>query len=396
MTVVISNLANKNRQPPHQLPTPVTLVANPLYGSPRQNCINAITIAPNHAMADTGATFIFVMDGVDVANRRVATKPLTINLPDGRKVKLAHACDINILGLPVTLTGHIIPDLKSASLIGIRPLCKVGCKVVFDNVKCDVVYEGRVILRGYKDLSTDLWTLPITNEGMRTTPSQIDLPRPCPSIGRAPHPPHEIFEGAAFLHLIRTRANNVKFAHQLLCNPKISTLLKATKWGFLKGCPYISVKLIYKYLNPSPATAKGHMKRPCHGIRSTTPKARTAPAPHVPVITLPPTPVPSIHSNKSSVYIVHRPVEGPTEPHLIISEDDEESIANIFAFGAFADKNNGIVYHDLTGSVPFMSLDDSVYFFVLYHYDRIASYRHPYRGLMTSAFSTRIKRNLRN
>jgi hypothetical protein len=271
--------------------------------------------------------------------------------------------------LPVTLIGHIILDLKTASLIGIHPLCKVGCKVIFDNEKCDVVYKGRVILRGYKDPNTDLWTLPIINEGMQTTPSQIDLPQPCPGIGCAPYPPHEIHEGAAFLHLIQTQANNVKFAHQSLCNPKISTLLKATKRGFLKGCPYISVKLINKFLNPSPATAKGHMKCPRHGIRSTTPKAGREPAPYVPVITFPPTPVPNIHSNNSSVYIAHNPIEGAMEPHLIISDDDDESIANIFAFGAFADKNNGIVYHDLMGSFPFLSLDGSVCFFVLYHYE---------------------------
>jgi hypothetical protein len=30
--------------------------------------------------------------------------------------------------------------------------------------------------------------------------------------------------------------------------------------------------LVLKYLNPSPAMAKGHMKCPRHGIRSTTPK----------------------------------------------------------------------------------------------------------------------------
>jgi hypothetical protein len=154
--VVISNLANKNRQPPHQPPTLVTPVANTLYGSPWQNYINAITIAPNHAVADTGAISIFVMDGVDVANRRVATKPLIVNLPDGRKVKSTHACGINIPRLPVTLAGHIILDLKTALLIGICLLCKVGCKVVFDDVKCDVVYEGCVILRGYKDMSMDL------------------------------------------------------------------------------------------------------------------------------------------------------------------------------------------------------------------------------------------------
>jgi hypothetical protein len=67
---------------------------------------------------------------------------------------------------------------------------------------------------------------------------------------------------AAFAHLVRTRANAIKFAHQSLGNPKISTLLKATRKDFLKGCPNISEMLILKYLNPSPVMAKGHMKRP--------------------------------------------------------------------------------------------------------------------------------------
>ncbi len=43
-------------------------------------------------------------------------------------------------------------------------------------------------------------------------------------------------------------------------------------------------------------------------------------------------------------------------------------MANIFAFGAFADKNSGIVYNNLMGLFPFMSLDGSICFFVLYHY----------------------------
>ena len=71
---------------------------------------------------------------------------------------------------------------------------------------------------------------------------------------------------AAFTHSVQTRANAVKFAHQSLCNPKISMMLKAMQRGFLKGCPNITENLILKYLNPSPTTAKGHMKRPRHGI----------------------------------------------------------------------------------------------------------------------------------
>ena len=47
---------------------------------------------------------------------------------------------------------------------------------------------------------------------------------------------------------------------------------------------------------------------------------------------------------------------------------DDESIANVFCFGAFADKVSGVVYNDLTGNFLFMSIDGSVCFFVLYHY----------------------------
>jgi hypothetical protein len=56
------------------------------------------------------------------------------------------------------------------------------------------------------------------------------------------------------------RANTVKFSHQAMCNPKILSLLKALRKGFLKGCPNLLKELVTKYLNPSPATAKGHMK----------------------------------------------------------------------------------------------------------------------------------------
>ncbi len=123
---------------------------------PTQEALNAITIDAQQAIADTGATSIFIMDGVDVDNKRVASNPITINLPDGRKVISTHKCDIIIPGLPTRLVGHVVPGLAVASLVGIRPLCKAGCKVIFDDEKCDVVFNGKVILQGLKDPSTDL------------------------------------------------------------------------------------------------------------------------------------------------------------------------------------------------------------------------------------------------
>jgi hypothetical protein len=115
------------------------------------------------AIADRGATSIFIMEGAGMANRRVAQKPITINLPNWNKVMSTHICDINIPGLPTVLTGYIVPSLAIASLMGIHPLCKTGCTVVFNNNKCDVMFNGKVILRGYKDPTTNLWMLSITN-----------------------------------------------------------------------------------------------------------------------------------------------------------------------------------------------------------------------------------------
>jgi hypothetical protein len=72
-----------------------------------------------------------------------------------------------------------------------------------------------------------------------------------------------------FMHTVRNKANSICFAHQSLCSPQISTLLKAIQRSYLKGCPNLTEHGVTKYLNLSPASAKGHMKKPCQGIRST-------------------------------------------------------------------------------------------------------------------------------
>ncbi len=61
--------------------------------------------------------------------------------------------------------------------------------------------------------------------------------------------------------------------------------------------------------------------------------------------------------------------------------DDNESIANVFCFGVFVDKNNRVVYNDLMDSFPFISLEGSIYFFLVYHYKANAILAMPIAGL---------------
>jgi hypothetical protein len=125
-----------------------------------------MSFAKTHAVADTGTTSLFMMEGLKMSNVQIATNPLSITLPDGAIVKSTHTCDIMIPGLPTILTGHIVQGLTMASLVGIRILCNAGCTVTFTEKYCVVMYNGKLILRGYKDPQTELWTLLITSDAI--------------------------------------------------------------------------------------------------------------------------------------------------------------------------------------------------------------------------------------
>ena len=149
-----------------------TVVTENLSSKCQQICAPSVhprkpSIPITHAVANTGATSITIMQKTpNMKNVRLATKPLTINLPDGTMVKSTHIYDLEIWELSYVLEGHIVPDLTVASLVGIRILCKMGCTVLFTDTVCYVKYQGKVILMGYKDPSTDLWVVPITPDAI--------------------------------------------------------------------------------------------------------------------------------------------------------------------------------------------------------------------------------------
>jgi hypothetical protein len=182
------------------------------------------------------------------------------------------------------------------------------------------------------------------------------------------------------MHSVQTRANAIKFAHQSLCNPKILTLPKAVCKRFLKGCPNISEMLLLRYINPSSATAKGHMKQPCHSIQSTRHHTAAVAQPLPPILPL-----------FDNILVYPGPAYGAHPGPNVIADKAYQSIANIFCFGAFADRNSSIVYHNLMGLLPFMSFDGSVCFFILYHYEFNTILSKPITGLDNMSIFTAYK-----
>jgi hypothetical protein len=156
-----------------------------------------------------------------------------------------------------------------------------------------VKYNGNIILTGSKDRKTDLWTLPLGTP--RTTANHSNkamtmLAAPDCTNTHAQSPTKNAF----FMHTVQNKANSIWFAHQSLCSPKISTLLKAICCGYLKGCPNLTATSITKYLNPSLATAKGHMTCLWMEIRITQRKDALEPV-------AAPTPTnPALYNNQST------------------------------------------------------------------------------------------------
>jgi hypothetical protein len=65
ITVIMSNARSK-RGEPKRAPTSLAYTARRMFGNPMPQHLNALTIATLQAIADTGATSIFVMEGVNV------------------------------------------------------------------------------------------------------------------------------------------------------------------------------------------------------------------------------------------------------------------------------------------------------------------------------------------
>jgi hypothetical protein len=170
------------------------------------------------AIADSGATQIFVMEGTSVINKCKTTQPLKVALNNGRQVMSTHMCNIYIKSLPTVLRGHIIPNVSNASLVGIQALTDAGCKVIFDHEGCTVQYNGKIIISGGKDSATDLWTLPLGLNGM-TSHHVHDEILPVAPVCTNAHAYH-FMQIPFFTHTVQTKANSIRFAHHPFAAPR--------------------------------------------------------------------------------------------------------------------------------------------------------------------------------
>ena len=276
-----------------------------------------------------------------------------------------------------------MPGLSHSSLILTRKFCDAGCKVVFEQHECRVIYEERVVLVGARNPTTGLWHLPINPATSDEAPA-MDL-----QLLPNQRMPQRV-ERAANMHTLPHKQQQLKYMHQAFLCPPNASLVKAINNEQLKGIPLMSADNVRKFLPKSPATAKGGMKRVRTNIRSTRPKTNKRKGARRGNRT---------HDHQDSHE--DQTTEGgegassiPNEDGSMSSEGEDEDwndvdivptelheVNNIFCFAALADKKSGTMYTDQTGALPAISLDGHQYFFVAYDYDSNYIYAVPVKDL---------------
>ena len=125
--------------------------------------------------------------------------------------------------------------------------------MTFTKINCVVMYRGKIILKGHKDVNTGLWTVNLQGSKQVRTIANPYIPAINKIANNLPKSPdkdqledslqlaasalefllHKVGPREVLFNLIKTSLPKelAMFSHQVLCSPPKSTLLKAIKNG---------------------------------------------------------------------------------------------------------------------------------------------------------------------
>ena len=194
------------------------------------------------------------------------------------------------------------------------------------------------MLEGKCHPATGLWIVPTNSEHCNVTPEKPTF---------SSHAAHNAYQTTS-------KAKLIQFLHQCAFSPPPSTWINAINNKHFSSWRGLTADAIRKYLPPSTATAKGHIKKTQASVRSTRPKQPTITLLAPPNMTIPP---------KAKIKHVPAPL---TEDHFPAHEIND--VNHIFCWATLADQINGTTYTDLTAHFPTMLLKNKQYIFVAYDY----------------------------
>ena len=142
-------------------------------------------------------------------------------------------------------------------------LCDAGCEVWFHNKTCEIYFNGETIIRGWRDLRSNMWRISLQDIGGSTSipdpdSEQLDQPLPFPKFL------------ANNVYYCENTQQLIEFYHATLGYPVVSTWTKAISAGYFQGWPGLTSTRVRRFIKVSSDTDMGHMDQQRQGTRPTS------------------------------------------------------------------------------------------------------------------------------
>ena len=142
---------------------------------------------------------------------------------------------------------HRVPGIMN-SLLSVPILVDAGCEVFFHRTGCDITYNGETIIRGWRDIATNMWRISLQDkESNNVISDDEDVNWKLPALFA-----NHLYECENIKQLIQ-------FYHATMASPVISTWCKAIDAGYFQGWPSLTSKRVREHIKVVDETEMGHM-----------------------------------------------------------------------------------------------------------------------------------------
>jgi hypothetical protein len=185
----------------------------------------------------------------------------TIIQPAGGRMFTTKTLQLLLNKLPdAAREAHCAPGIIN-NLVSVSVLCDAGCEVFFHSTGCEVTFNGETIIRGWRDLRTNMWRISLLGDGG----SNI-IPDDDDNFAEEVTMPSFIANG---IYECNNTDQLIQFYHATMGYPVISTWCKAIDAGYFRGWPSLTSKRARRFIKVVEETEMGHMDQRRTGIRST-------------------------------------------------------------------------------------------------------------------------------
>jgi hypothetical protein len=155
---------------------------------------------------------------------------------------------------------HRAPTIIN-NLISVSVLCDAGCEVFFHYTGCEITYNGETIIRGWRDMRTNMWRISLLSDGGNNI-----IPEDDDEFSEEVKMP-DFFANA--IYECDNTDQLIQFYHATMGYPVTSTWCKAIDAGYFRGWPGLTSKRVRRFIKVVEETEMGHMDQRRTGIRST-------------------------------------------------------------------------------------------------------------------------------